>query len=1217
MIVQILRPASPTPVQVAQFKCGADGLAVFTWSLMNEHKIVAQFTSFSALNLQIGDYIVYSGIQFKMNTPPSETKQSSFGYQYSITFESPLYDLYNKLFMDEGESDFTYSGSPSDFIDKILQNINSLDNTWTKGAVDEADDQLISFTDISCREALNTIAQTFGFEYVLNNKEISLVQKVGADSSLVFAYGKGNGLYELSRQAIDDSNIVTRLYVFGSTKNTSDGKKMPYASNPIESNTDLYGIREGVQNFDDVYPHRESTATAVENGSGVGTDAIGFTDSTMDFDVNEYKTTDDVQIAFLSGDLTGYTFVTNAYDAVNKQFFLNKFTDTDGTILPNNDFQLRIGDKYTILGITMPPTYVAAAQAQLQSDGNDYIAQNSVPRVQYGLKIDQLWAQKNNILINIGDRVTIQDAAMGINSQIRVSAISYPLFQPYNITATISDSVTYTVAQRLIAKINNNQDAIATVDKNRQLDYRRGYANQQALHDLIFDTEGYYYSSKIKPLSIETTMLSVGAKSQAFQLAGAYFKIGNDNISASASAATLIHNAIQITGLGSQWAIATNATLSLPDTTSAYYLYARCSATQLTGTWVVDTAQHTVDNETGYYWFLVGVIYAVSEGYRGISLTYGYASINGRTIIAGKIQSLDGNVWFDLDANQFSMGTSASGIDWNYSSSNALTITGAIIQRAPGVVVPLPGIRGDWDGGTIYYSGDEVWDSGQTYTYIYPTPSKGNSVTNTTYWKISAAKGDTGNGVAGSAVTYQASASGTTVPTGTWTSTIPSVSPGQYLWTRIIITYTDSTTSTSYSVGMAGQTGATGAQGNYTEYRFAKNGSNIVAPSLVNTDVNPAGWSTTQPTRGLQEFVWIISAIKTAAGVLVTNWSDPSLFSGIQGDKGAAQTVRGIWHDDVEYHGTADLVEVVKYSDGLWYYTRVDAGDIPVGTLPTNATYWNPYGAEFQSVATDLFLAEQATIDNLIVTTLSTTADNTQPYLKAAGSEIDFWSAGTTDESDKGKALVRLGNAVCEMVQDSGGSSVATPGVAVRDVNKEIDGSEEYYSELSAGGIFSNASSINAIGLGFPANFSITALLQRRNSGIGGLSAAIYGNDQTSDTDGTSQSYGGWFNSLFAGGLHVAVTRITANYTASLRDTYISCENTGADITVTLPAVTSSTYIGKVYLIFRESSHGVTVNGNGNTLIWSTTSGSSESIGGTGGCLLAVWTGRYWQTNTL
>lgn len=71
--------------------------------------------------------------------------------------------------------------------------------------------------------------------------------------------------------------------------------------------------------------------------------------------------------------------------------------------------------------------------------------------------------------------------------------------------------------------------------------------------------------------------------------------------------------------------------------------------------------------------------------------------------------------------------------------------------------------------------------------------------------------GSAGKGISGTpAVTYQAGSSGTTVPAGTWLSSIPAVSAGQYLWTRTVTSYTDSTSTTSYSVGMMGATGGPG-----------------------------------------------------------------------------------------------------------------------------------------------------------------------------------------------------------------------------------------------------------------------------------------------------------------------------------------------------------------------------------------------------------------------
>lgn len=73
--------------------------------------------------------------------------------------------------------------------------------------------------------------------------------------------------------------------------------------------------------------------------------------------------------------------------------------------------------------------------------------------------------------------------------------------------------------------------------------------------------------------------------------------------------------------------------------------------------------------------------------------------------------------------------------------------------------------------------------------------------------------GASGRSITSSETTYQASNSGTVAPTGTWSKTPPNVAENQYLWTRTIYTYSDKTTSTTYSIGKMGAKGEQGAKG--------------------------------------------------------------------------------------------------------------------------------------------------------------------------------------------------------------------------------------------------------------------------------------------------------------------------------------------------------------------------------------------------------------------
>lgn len=150
------------------------------------------------------------------------------------------------------------------------------------------------------------------------------------------------------------------------------------------------------------------------------------------------------------------------------------------------------------------------------------------------------------------------------------------------------------------------------------------------------------------------------------------------------------------------------------------------------------------------------------------------------------------------------------------------------------------------------------------------------------------ATGAAGRGVKSTAVTYQASSSGTTAPTGTWSSSVPSVSAGQFLWTRTVITYTDNTTSTIYSVGKMGNTGATGPQGatgsagkgisSITEYYLATTASSGVTTST-------SGWTTTiQSITSSKRYLWNYEVIK------YTDNSTTTIFPriiGVYGNTGA------------------------------------------------------------------------------------------------------------------------------------------------------------------------------------------------------------------------------------------------------------------------------------------------------------------------------------------
>ena len=166
--------------------------------------------------------------------------------------------------------------------------------------------------------------------------------------------------------------------------------------------------------------------------------------------------------------------------------------------------------------------------------------------------------------------------------------------------------------------------------------------------------------------------------------------------------------------------------------------------------------------------------------------------------------------------------------------------------------------------------------------------------------------GQDGRGVRSTSVTYQSSSSGTTIPTGVWSSSIPSVSAGKYLWTRTVIEYTDDTSSTLYSVSKMGGNGTDGKGiKSITEYYLASASSSGVTTST-------SGWTTKiQTITTSKKYLWNYEVTRYTDDTSTT--TSPCII-GVYGDKGA--TGNGIQSITNYYLATASGSDVTTDTSG-------------------------------------------------------------------------------------------------------------------------------------------------------------------------------------------------------------------------------------------------------------------------------------------------------------
>ena len=165
--------------------------------------------------------------------------------------------------------------------------------------------------------------------------------------------------------------------------------------------------------------------------------------------------------------------------------------------------------------------------------------------------------------------------------------------------------------------------------------------------------------------------------------------------------------------------------------------------------------------------------------------------------------------------------------------------------------------------------------------------------------------------------------------------------------------------------------GNKGDVGDYYEYRYAKNGSTTTPPAIDTSVLVPDGWSTQQPSVGELEYLWTTMAKISGDGqTLLQKWSTPVRFTpkdGADGKQGESPALvfRGEYDTTgaTNYYGNKYRVDAVKYN-GSYYVARIDAGTF--AALPTDTSKWNPFGASFESVATNLLLAENANVAGFV-----------------------------------------------------------------------------------------------------------------------------------------------------------------------------------------------------------------------------------------------------------
>lgn len=208
----------------------------------------------------------------------------------------------------------------------------------------------------------------------------------------------------------------------------------------------------------------------------------------------------------------------------------------------------------------------------------------------------------------------------------------------------------------------------------------------------------------------------------------------------------------------------------------------------------------------------------------------------------------------------------------NKSITYQLSTSGTTIPTGTWQTIPqtIPEGQYQWTKTSVTYSDGNKTES-YSISYHGKNGSDGTSVKTTS-----------------TSVKYQVGDSGTTKPTGTWQTNVPTVAQGKYLWTQTIVNYSDGNSTESYSVSYRGIDGSNGVNGMNvaTIYLYQRatstpgKPSNTLTYTFSTTKITGTlnnGWSTAIPTGTDAVYVTVasVSSKNDTTTIAASVWSAP------------------------------------------------------------------------------------------------------------------------------------------------------------------------------------------------------------------------------------------------------------------------------------------------------------------------------------------------------
>ena len=431
-----------------------------------------------------------------------------------------------------------------------------------------------------------------------------------------------------------------------------------------------------------IYPSRVGTVSAVIEVNKKN----NFFDF-VDKDIPEELNFEDCLIAgesmtviFQTGMLTGKEFevkyIHEAKDKKEARRFEIVPQEIDGITMPEPEvWRPKVGDTYAVFGMQLPKAYICNDSTQTGAsweafkEAAKYLYEHEDKAFIFTGTLDGIWAKKRWLEIGgkivLGGYVDFYDTQFHPEgSLIRMIGIKRYINNPYSPEIELSNEPVSTSVSSDLNKIETNKVEVDIKHKDALQFTKRRFRDAKETMSMLEDAL-LNFSGSVNPITVSTMQLLVGDESLQFRFVNSKTNPVqvSHNITYNAStrilnapAGILQHLTLGISSLSSShkadeykyWDMAEYNSPALIDPEKKYYLYAKVGKENQAGTFLLSETAIKMEQITGYYHLLTGVLNSEYEGSRSFVQLYGFTEILPGRVTTERILSPDGDTYFDL-----------------------------------------------------------------------------------------------------------------------------------------------------------------------------------------------------------------------------------------------------------------------------------------------------------------------------------------------------------------------------------------------------------------------------------------------------------------------------------------------------------------------------------------------------------------------------------------